>query len=63
MYNLIISAGGKVLRSSTPVAASKTLKDWFQAETTGYEVTCHDEDGAAVTKAQLRTVARQAMEI
>ena len=58
MYNLITSAGGKVLRSGAP--ASRTLKDWFQAETTGYEVTCHDESGAAVTKAQLRTVTRPA---
>jgi hypothetical protein len=61
MYDLTISTGGQVLRSGTPVAASRALKDWFQAETTGYEVTCHDENGASVTKAQLRTVARHAL--
>ncbi len=60
MYNLTISAAGKVLRSGPPVAASKALKDWFAEETTGYEVTCQDENGASITKAQLRIIARHA---
>ena len=58
MYHLKISASGKLLRSSTPVAASQALRDWFQEETTGYDVTCHGEDGVAVTRGQLRKAAQ-----
>lgn len=60
MYILTTSISGKVLRSGTPVAASQALRDWFADETTGYDVTCCDKKGKSVTKAQLRTIARQA---
>jgi hypothetical protein len=49
-----------VLRTHVSVAAPQALRDWFSEEATGYNVTCHDEGGASVTRAQLRVVARQA---
>ena len=58
MYYLKISTAGKLLRTGSPVAAAQALKDWFQEETTGYEVTCHDEGGASVTRGQLRKAAQ-----
>ena len=58
MYILTTSIAGKVLRTGTPLAASQALKAWFDDETTGYLVTCQDEKGAAVTKRELREVAR-----
>jgi hypothetical protein len=60
VYNLTISTQGKVLRSSGPFSARQTLRDWFDGEATGYDVTCQDEGGGAVTKAQLRDVVRLA---
>lgn len=60
MYTLTTSISGKVLRSGTPVGASQALRDWFADESTGYDVVCLDVKGKSVTKAQLRTVARQA---
>ena len=59
MYHLKISADGKLLRSGVPVAAAQALRDWFKEETTGYDVTCHDEGGASVTRGQLRKAAQQ----
>lgn len=59
MYILTTSYSGKALRSGTPVSASDALRTWFNDEATGYEVTCKDKKGAAVSKAQLRVVARQ----
>jgi hypothetical protein len=58
VYHLKISAAGKLLRSGTPVAAAQALRDWFKEETTGYQVTCHDESGALVTRGQLRKAAQ-----
>ena len=60
MYILTTSISGKVLRSGSPVAASQALKTWFEDEASGCEVTCKNRKGAAVSKAQLRVVARQA---
>ena len=60
MYTLTTSISGKVLRSGTPVAASQALRDWFADEATGYDVVCRDKKGKSVTKAQLRTIVRQA---
>lgn len=60
MYTLTTSISGKVLRSGTPVTASQALRDWFSDETTGYDVTCSDQKGTRVTRAQLRVAARQA---
>jgi hypothetical protein len=59
MYTLTTSISGKVLRSGVPVGASQALRDWFQDETTGYDVVCRNKKGATVTKAQLRDVVRQ----
>ena len=59
MYNLTISTSAGVLRTNPSVAAPQALKDWFSQETTGYDVTCHDESGMSVTKAQFRVVARR----
>jgi hypothetical protein len=58
VFHLKISAAGKLLRSGVPVAAAQALRDWFQEETTGYDVTCHDEGGASVTRGQLRKAAQ-----
>jgi hypothetical protein len=58
MFNLTTSISGKVLRTALPVGASQALRDWFDQEATGYEVTCQDESGAPVTKAKLREIAR-----
>ncbi len=60
MYTLTTSISGKALRSGTPIAASQALRDWFADESTGYDVVCVDSKGKAVTKAQLRVVARAA---
>jgi hypothetical protein len=60
MYTLTTSVSGKVLRSGAPVGASQALRDWFQDETTGYEVVCRNKKGAKVTKAQLREAVRNA---
>jgi hypothetical protein len=60
VYTLTTSISGKVLRSGTPVAASQALRDWFADEATGYDVVCRDKKGKSVTKAQLRTIVRQA---
>lgn len=59
VYYLKISAAGKLLRSGAPVSAFQALKDWFKEETTGYGVTCHNEDGASVTRSQLRKAMQQ----
>ena len=58
MYTLTTSMSGKVVRAGAPVSASLALRTWFDDETTGYEVACKDAKGAAVTKGQLREVAR-----
>jgi hypothetical protein len=60
MYTLTTSISGTVLRSGAPVTASQALRDWFADESTGYDVSCKDKKGKAVTKAQLRVVARAA---
>lgn len=63
MYNLTVTTegpAGRVLRHRPAVLAPQALRDWFEEETTGYLVTCQDEKGASVTKAQLREVARRA---
>lgn len=60
VYHLIISYEGKVLRTGAPVAASQVLREWFDQETTGYQVVCHDKKGSSVTKAELRAIARHA---
>ena len=60
MYSLTVSTSAGVLRTHVSAAAPQALRDWFSEEATGYNVTCHDEGGASVTKAQLRVVARQA---
>ncbi len=60
MYNLTIATAGKVLRPRPSVSAARALKDWHEEECTGYEVTCHDENGDLVTKAQLREAVRRA---
>ena len=59
MYNLTVSTSAGLLRTHGSVAAPQALRDWFSEETTGYTVTCHDQEGASVTKAQLRLAARQ----
>lgn len=60
VYHLTVSTSAGVIRTHLPIQASQALKDWFSEETTGYFVTCHDQSGASVTKAQLRVVARHA---
>lgn len=60
MYNLTITTGGKLLRSLPSISARQALKGWHDEECTGYQVTCHDEAGTAVTKGQLREVVRRA---
>ena len=60
MYHLKVSAAGKLLRSGAPVTAAQALRDWFKEETTGYEVTCHGEDGASISRGQLRKAAQHA---
>lgn len=60
MYNLTVSTSAGVLRTHGSVAASQVLRDWFSEETTGYTVTCRDQAGTSVTKAQLRLIVRQA---
>ena len=66
MYNLTVlydPTGSRALtvrRPHGPVLASQALRGWFEEEATGYLVTCHDEAGASVTKAQLRDEARRA---
>ena len=58
MYILTTSISGKVVRTGAPVSAAQALKSWFDVEASGYVVACKDETGTAVTKAQLREVAR-----
>ena len=60
MYILTVTVDGKPVRSIGPVDASQALRDWFAEEATGYRLDCRDEKGEAVTKAQLRIVARSA---
>ncbi len=60
MYILTTSTLGKVLRTGSPVSASQALKDWFEDEVTGYEVTCADQKGIPMTKRELREIARHA---
>lgn len=60
MYILTTSISGKVVRTGAPVGASQALRTWFEDEATGYLVTCSDKKGKAVTKGQLREVARNA---
>ena len=60
MFTLTTSTGGRVLRSGLPVTASQALRDWFAEESTGYDVACRDDSGTAMTKAQLRVIARSA---
>ena len=60
MFNLVVSTSAGLLRTGAPVGARQALRDWFSEESTGYTVTCHDQSGAAVTKSQLRVMARDA---
>ncbi len=62
MYNLTVSTSAGVIRTRGTVAAPQALRDWFSEETTGYTVTCLDQAGATVTKAQLRRATRQTYE-
>ncbi len=62
MYNLTVSTSTGVLRTRGPVAAPQALRDWFSEETTGYTVTCRDQNGAAVTKAKLRVMTKRGYE-
>jgi hypothetical protein len=62
MYNLTVSTSAGVLRTRGSVAAPQALRDWFSEETTGYTVTCRDQAGASVTKAQLRLETKQTYE-
>lgn len=59
MYNLTVSTSAGLLRTLKFIAAPQALRAWFSEETTGYTVTCRDQAGASVTKAQLRLAARQ----
>lgn len=60
MYHLTITADGKTLQPRPPLSAPRALRSWHDEECTGYAVTCRDEDGAPVTKVQLRRAARAA---
>jgi hypothetical protein len=60
VYNLTIATAGKVLRPRPSVSAPQALWDGHDEEGTGYQVTCHDENGDAVTKSQLREAVKRA---
>lgn len=66
VYNLIISyeptrvLSIPVRRPIGPVDAAQALKEWFEAEVTGYHVTCRNETGAAVTRGELRAAVQRA---
>lgn len=60
MYTLTVANGATPLRPRPPASAFRTLRDWQDQETTGYQVSCRDGDGRAVTKAELRDAVRRA---
>ena len=41
-------------RAVSSLDAPQALKEWFEAEVTGYHVMCRNETGAVVTKGELR---------
>lgn len=60
MYHLTITVDGQAMHPRPPLSAAKALRSWHDEECTGYAVTCRDEVGAPVTKAQLRAAVRSA---
>lgn len=65
MYNLTVSyrptelTSMPVQRPGGLLGAAQALQGWFEAEATGYHVTCQDKAGDPVTKGQLRASSRQ----